>query len=183
MSDVRLQVGYGHMIDPVDPNPDDIYIEDIILGLSNQCRFAGGLKEHYSVAEHSLRCSMIVPPEHAGAALLHDASEYVYVDIPRPIKNWLFGESYRAAEDRLMTVIADKFGFEWPMHPEVKRADNILLSTEHRDLQYPLPPELEEEYWEPWNREAPLPDVIVPMTTKQVMESFMIRYHVLFERS
>lgn len=118
----------GRYVDPFDPKPDDIVIEDIAHALSNLCRFGGHTKRFYSVAEHSVLCAMLVPGEHKLAALLHDASEAYLVDIPTPIKNRLPG--YVKAEDRLMKVIADKFGFQYPFSAEVKEADRGALALE-----------------------------------------------------
>lgn len=118
----------GRYVDPFDPKPDDIVIEDIAHALSNLCRFGGHTKCFYSVAEHSLLCAVLVPGEHKLAALLHDASEAYLVDIPTPIKNRLPG--YVEAEDRLMKVIAEKFGFKYPFSEFVKCADKGALEIE-----------------------------------------------------
>lgn len=65
----------GKHIDFVNITPDQICIEDIARGLSNECRFAGQLESFYSVAQHSVYVSQIVLPEYALEALLHDAAE------------------------------------------------------------------------------------------------------------
>ena len=54
-------------------------------------------------------------------ALMHDASEAYLVDIPRPIKPLLHG--YYELEDKLMTAIADKFKFTWPMPKRSRQLD------------------------------------------------------------
>lgn len=118
----------GQYVNVFDPDPDTILIEDIAHALSQQCRFGGHLPEFYSVAQHSVLCAVAVPPEHALAALLHDASEAYMLDIPSPIKNRL--PDYKKYEDNLMQVIAKKFGFQYPLHEEVKQADKLLLEWE-----------------------------------------------------
>lgn len=50
-------------------NKDDIDINDIAVSLSNICRFAGHLSHFYSVAQHAVLCSQLVPQEFAFEAL------------------------------------------------------------------------------------------------------------------
>lgn len=122
----------GKYFNVFEPNIDDICIEDIAHSLSHQCRFGGHLPVFYSVAQHSYLCTQLVDKEHELAALLHDASEAYLLDIPRPIKKRL--TEYHAIEDNLMKLIAEKFGFEYPLHKSVKKADEIMLQIEWDDL-------------------------------------------------
>ena len=88
---------HGKVIDPLNPDPGDIFIEDIAATLSKICRFNGQCPMFYSVAKHSLIVAALTHKNDlwdALAGLLHDASEYLIVDVPRPIKNRVyFGES------------------------------------------------------------------------------------------
>jgi hypothetical protein len=118
----------GIYMNVFEPTPEMICIEDIAHALSHQCRFGGHLPEFYSVAEHSWYCSKLVKPEHQLAALLHDASEAYLLDVPRPIKQCL--TNYKEIEHGLMLAIAEKFGFEYPLHNDVKSADEIALVNE-----------------------------------------------------
>ncbi len=119
----------GIYINVFEPHPDMITIEDIAHSLSHQCRFGGHLYEFYSVAQHSLSCFYVIEEKELKlAALLHDASEAYLLDIPRPIKLRL--PDYKKIEDGLMRVIADKFGFEYPLHPKVKEIDETMLQYE-----------------------------------------------------
>jgi len=115
-----------------EPTLDMICIDDIAHSLSHQCRFGGHLPTFFSVAQHSVMTSKRVPQEHKLAALLHDASEAYLMDIPRPIKAHL--TNYKELEDRLMELIALKFGFEYPLHPIVKKADEFMLRWEWHSL-------------------------------------------------
>ena len=118
----------GIYINVFEPTPEMICIEDIAHALSNQCRFGGHLPVFYSVAQHSYHCSQSVNQEHKLAALLHDASEAYLLDIPRPIKNRL--SNYKDIEHNLMILIADKFGFNYPLHNDIKLADELALVAE-----------------------------------------------------
>lgn len=118
----------GHCFDLAAMDPDTIDIRDIARALSMNCRWGGHVNEFYSVAEHSARVCENVKPEFKLAALLHDASEAYLLDIPKPFKNML--PDYMALEDKLMRVIAEKFGFEYPLPEEVKIADRNVLEWE-----------------------------------------------------
>lgn len=118
----------GKYVNVFDPTPDMICIEDIAHALSKQCRFGGHLPIFYSVAQHSVSCSMGVEQEHKLAALLHDASEAYLLDMPSPIEHRL--PIYKSLHKKLMQIIAVKFDFEYPLHEEVKRADRLALEVE-----------------------------------------------------
>lgn len=122
----------GKYFNPLEPDPDMIDIEDIAHSLSMQCRFGGHTKIFYSVAEHCMNVSLNAPVRHELAGLLHDASEAYLYDIPRPIKRNLIG--YKEMEDRLMVVIAQKFGFQYPLSDHIKRLDELTLKWEWENL-------------------------------------------------
>lgn len=114
------------------PQPDTICIEDIASALSNICRFTGHVSEFYSVAQHSVRVSYLVPGEFALEGLLHDATEAYCSDINAPLKALL--SDYRVIEGRVDAVIRAKFRLPPAKSPEVKHADMVMLGTERRDL-------------------------------------------------
>lgn len=122
----------GKHFDFAAPRPDQIDILDIAQGLANECRYAGHTRHFYSVAQHCVIASQIVPREHALEALLHDAAEAYCKDIPRPLKAML--PDYRAVEDRVEAAIRDRFGLPGEQSHHVKRADLVMLATERRDL-------------------------------------------------
>jgi len=122
---------------PCDPRPSEVCIEDIAHALSNICRYAGHCKSFYSVAEHSVYVSLIVPPEHALTALLHDATEAYCVDVPRPLKRFL--TNYKEIEQRNWVAIADKFSLPHDMPQCVKDADNAVFLAEKEYVMGPQP--------------------------------------------
>lgn len=122
----------GLYMNVFEPTIDMVCIEDIAHALSNQCRFGGHIPQFYSVAQHSILACKTAPNAHKRAALLHDASEAYLLDIPRPIKNRL--ANYKEIEDKLMRLLAEIFGFEYPLHKTVKEVDEYLLSLEWNAL-------------------------------------------------
>lgn len=127
-----IQLASGGYLDLLDPQPEDIHIEDIAHGLSNICRFGGHTKEFLSVAQHSVFCSELVEPELAIVGLLHDASESFLGDSISPLKALL--PDYRKIEQQLERVIADRFGYRFEQIALVKPVDLIALITEKRDF-------------------------------------------------
>lgn len=122
----------GLYMNVFEPTIDMISIEDIAHALSHQCRFGGHLPKFYSVAQHSWICEILIEPEYKLDALLHDASEAYLLDIPRPIKQRL--SNYKEIEDGLMKLIAQKFGFTYPLHKRVKEIDEQVLQLEWDNL-------------------------------------------------
>ena len=114
----------------LDPKEDDIDIRDIAHALAFTCRYTGHSNRFYSVAEHSVLVSYLA--NDPLAALLHDASEAYITDIASPIKQHLGG--YAEMEDRIMEKIARKFGFSYPLDPDIKDCDATQLKTEAKHL-------------------------------------------------
>ena len=132
-----IQTYTGRMVRPLTPSPEDFDIRDIAHSLSMLCRFNGHCLRFYSVAEHSVRVSRILPEPLRLWGLLHDAGEAYVTDLPRPVKGQL--PQFRELEDRILEQVAQTFGLSWPMPEPVKAADNTLLATEARDLMAPAP--------------------------------------------
>jgi uncharacterized protein len=157
---------------PLDARPEEILIEDIAHGLSRICRFGGHTRDFYSVAQHSVIVSNIVPEELALAGLLHDATEAYIGDMVRPLKYSV--PQYLLIEDRLWDVIAARFNVPRILPAEIKHADNVALITERRDL-------LEKQrQWGEWSKAySPLPSVIRPAGPHLAEVMFMCRFQQL----
>lgn len=116
---------------PADPRPEDVSITDIAHALSMVCRFAGHCREFYSVAEHSVLVSQVVPEEFALLGLLHDAAEAYIGDVSRPLKGSL--PDYRRLEARNWEAIS--IAFDLPLIPPIIHvADNAVLFAERAVL-------------------------------------------------
>ena len=156
----------GNRFYPLEPRIDCIAIEDIAHGLAFQCRFNGQTHEFYSVAQHSLAVSSLVPTDLRLAALLHDAAEAYLGDMVKPLKVLL--PEFAAIEDKVSALIAAAFGIDFSNYGPIKRADLIALATEKRDL---MPHSAER--WTYLDGIAPLPARIVAMSPGQAKRAFL----------
>lgn len=162
----------GTFFDYLEPQKSQFSIVDIAHGLSHLCRFLGHTRVFYSVAQHSVLVSQIVPDEYALEGLLHDAPEAFIGDMVSPLKNILPG--YRAIEHEIEKAVLSRFGITGPLHPSVKSADLIILATEMRDL---LPQTAGD--WPILDGYPPLPWNIVPMSPVEAKAAFLERFNEL----
>jgi hypothetical protein len=178
-----IETASGRRFQPLDPDPNELDIGDIAHALSNQCRFSGHTRVHYSVAEHCVRVSELLQSWCANErtilwGLLHDASEAYLVDLPSPLKQHpAFAEGYRTAETALMVAICGRFGLVVEEPRVVRQADLVLLSTEVRDLMPNRP-----EHWSKLTG-LPLAERIVPWAPETARRRFLDRFKTLTERT
>lgn len=110
------------------PEESDVTIEDIASALSNVCRFSGHLPRFYSVAQHLVNTSRIVPVDLAFTGLMHDTAEAFTNDLPTPLK-WAL-PIFKELEGKIEKAMSEKFGFQYPYPPEIKEADTVMLMLE-----------------------------------------------------
>lgn len=122
----------GRWFDILKPEEYEYDIEEIAYALSNLCRYTGHCNSFYSVAEHSVLVSRIVPEELALTGLLHDASEAFLGDVSSPLKALLPG--YKEIEHNVEAAIANHFGLEFPYRPEIKQADKQMYWQERQTV-------------------------------------------------
>jgi len=111
-----------------DPKPYMVNIADIAHALSNICRFNGHTNRFYSVAEHCLYVSELLPKELQLGGLLHDAAEAYISDLPRPIKQ--FFNQYKEVENKILKTIFECYNVDFPLDDKIKEADNTILEQE-----------------------------------------------------
>ncbi len=136
--DSQIQTFKGHHFDFEDLESNVIDIVDVAHSLSMQPRWTGHVKHRYSVAQHSFYCYLKAAelyPERLDIqfeALMHDGSEYVMVDLSRPLKKML--PDYSALQLRVEKLFANQFGIPEIMSPEVREIDDGMLITEYIQL-------------------------------------------------
>lgn len=128
---MRVQLSEGisllskAIFDYKDPHSAEVTITDLAGSLAKVCRFSGHIPYFYSVAQHSVNASYIVPPELAFDALMHDTSEAFTNDIPTPLKAEI--PAFKELENRIEGAMSERFGFTYPLGPIVKHADMQML--------------------------------------------------------
>lgn len=127
-----IQTYTGHPWFLLDPQATDVSIFDIAHALSNICRFTGHTERFYSVAEHSVWVSHLVPREHALCGLLHDATEAYVGDVSSPLKALI--PAYKEIEHRTWLAIAARFGLPIDLPAAIKKADLSMFETERQQL-------------------------------------------------
>jgi hypothetical protein len=138
-----IQTYLGKQFWPLDPRPEDVFIEDIAHALSMICRYNGHCKQFYSVAEHSYYISCAVGKELAIYGLLHDAAEAYMADLVRPIKKSVPG--FVAIENLLEQVIMARFDLVLGKGKQaIKTADNAILTDEREQNMSSTPHKWEE---------------------------------------
>jgi len=158
-----IQTWSGGLFYPLDPQPDEIHIEDIAHALSLICRFNGHCNHFYSVAQHSIIIACLASPENALWGLLHDAAECYVADMPRPVKRCIPG--YKEIEDGVELAVAQRFGLPEIMPAEIKELDHAMLALEARSIMkipptdwyfpFPAPENVSiEKCWSPEDAES-----------------------------
>lgn len=122
MINLTLQ-GNIELTEPFEPN-----IKQIARNLAQINRWCGDTKHPFSVAQHSILVSYLVPPAFALEALLHDATEAYLGDIPAPVKNVL--PDYQRLELTVWSSISSEYRLPLVTNPDVAYADRMAAAIE-----------------------------------------------------
>ncbi len=125
------------IVDLENLQPAEIDVYDIALALARINRFCGNTAEPYSVAQHSVAVSYLVPDWCAFVALWHDGAEAYIGDMPKHVK--LRCPEFIALEKKVERVLWDKLLTYQPSAfcgRFVKRADAWALRLEQINRQF-----------------------------------------------
>lgn len=164
----------GRLINPLDPG--DIDLEEVAHVLARFRRYGAHTPRPWSVAQHAILCSHLVPQDlwHEGMlvaleALHHDDQEGIIGDWPKPIKNRIPG--LKAIEDEIEAKVRTSLGLPVKFHAAVKEADMKALEVESYFL---------------WADQLPPPgrirDIMVSlaeMTDEEVTAGYLTRHDFL----
>ena len=137
-SDCWIWTYTGKRFDILEPTFDQFDIEDIAVSLSRIPRFNGHTELPYTVAEHSVIISTLVPREYQFMALMHEVTEPYMGDMNRPLKNYCL--YYKAIEDWLERTGFLAFSISYNFPEVVREADYRLCRTEYEQLFIHKPP-------------------------------------------
>jgi hypothetical protein len=154
-------------------------IEDIANSLSKICRFTGHVSHFYSVAQHSVYVSRLLPIELRLQGLLHDAAEAYVGDVSSPLKRRL--PNYKEIEHRVERALNAQFGLPFPLDPLIKEADLRMLSAERKEFL----PVADDSFWPGWdplrkeNTLEPIPFRIGPMDWQKAKSFFLAEFYAI----
>lgn len=165
-----IALANGSYLDYNNPSATDFDIGLIAHALSNICRYGGHSRKFYSVAEHSVLVSRVVPDDLALVGLLHDASEAFVGDMPSPLKKMC--QSYRTIENRVQEAIANQFNLPYPFPHDVHVADKRVYLAERKQIT-----DAEDKLWH--TEYTPAEVTVTGMPPKDAKNFFLSRYEEL----
>ena len=172
MNNIVMQLINGNLVNLSKLEEFEWGIVELVHAISNLARYNGHTRSFYSVAQHSVLVSYVVPPEKALAGLCHDLSEAIVGDIISPIKRHM--GSFVELEAAVVRQICSRIGHFTPedlIDPEVMFADSCICLNEKRDLMNA------PQQWPSFEGKMPYDiPTIEPMCPEEAFDYFMARY-------
>jgi uncharacterized protein len=167
----RITLANGKTMCLDKPSWEVMDIDTIAHSLSNICRFIGHTNKFYSVAQHSVLVSNLVPSNFAFEGLMHDAAEAFCGDMSSPIKNKMPG--FRQLEQSIRSEICTRYKLPLTDSIEVQRADKIAVVTEASQLT-------KSKHYMGWfDGITPVDLCIIPLTPEEAKKQFLDRFEEL----
>lgn len=165
-----IQTYSGIKFDLDKPTKYMINLSDIAHQLSLINRFNGATHEPYSVAQHCIEVSLVLP---CLESLLHDAHEAYIGDICTPIKKTIQSLGLSRLCDRIDKVVIECFELTpFDQVPDLHKVDQQMCLTERDQLM--------SKPVEDWNIPyEPLGILIQPLPWRRAKELFIRRFEVL----
>lgn len=110
------------------PTVDEVDVRDCAHSLSMTCRFNSHTPSFYSVASHSIIGAKLIADPFKKQFLCHDTTETYIGDCVTPIKKRM--KEFVKMEHKVEKVVNKKLGVPYPMAPEIKEMDNLMLRME-----------------------------------------------------
>ena len=126
----------GNSLDLLNPQPDQVHIEDLAHHLAQQNRYNGGCPFPFSVAQHSLLVARLLPDHLKLYGLLHDAAEAYLGDLVSPAKRIpQLGQVFKPIEYKIQNAVFLRFGLDpWVDYTPIKEADKAIQAVEKARL-------------------------------------------------
>lgn len=163
----------GKEIDLLNPASQMIDIEDIAHHLAKLDRYNGASpKFHYSVGQHCLYVTEILPKPLKLWGLLHDATEALCGDVVSPLKRLI--PAYKEIEAGISRAVCERFGLACLDYTPIKAADKAVMAAEMLQLFG----------WKDLAADVgvdPAQIKIKKMSWKKVREEFLATFHRLNE--
>lgn len=123
----------GRYMDLLNPSACAFNVNDIAHALSNLTRFTGQCTDFYSVAQHGLALSHMVPRKDALAALMSDAASAFVGDVVKPLKRLM--PRYKGIEDAVRRAVFNRLGLPMESSAAMRAAKAELLEIERSCVQ------------------------------------------------
>lgn len=163
------------MISVTNPDPSQIHLRDIAVGLSRENRYGGSATSvPWNVVQHSRLCvhfaeeDGVDSPRDQLVLLMHDAPEYMLRDMISPVKSVC--PDYKKLEAVWWIAVAQRFHLPLRMPKFVKKYDLLAASAEKKYLISPTAGE-----WPAYDLPAPrpVPPDILALTQSEAASWFL----------
>lgn len=125
---MKLLNGNAELVDLTDIKRDDISIEMIANATSKICRYTGNPRRFYSVAEHMVHLSRVVPRHLRRAAMIHDDHEMFISDLAHPVKVEV--PQYKPLESKVQIQYLNHYGVTLAEIEELEWYDRNICGDE-----------------------------------------------------